>query len=181
MVTFLNNFLIVFVSAFWNFDLIWFDNLPKKYGNGFQLKMYPLMQDVVKFRSICEKYKMDIYPELNRWLARDSACWSMLYSTAFGGFGGRELLVCEFPQCVEVLRLMVVQSGGENNLICLEHQTEWWGGAWSKSVAILNCWACVACVELSNCQICAVKLSQYRPCTGFFFQIRINFHVRLFN
>ena len=26
--------------------------------------MYPLIQDVAKFRSICEKYKMDFYPEL---------------------------------------------------------------------------------------------------------------------
>ena len=43
------------------FDLIIF---LKKYGNGFQLKRYPLSQDVEKFRSICEKYKMDFYPEL---------------------------------------------------------------------------------------------------------------------
>ena len=62
--TFSNNFLIIFVSAFWNVDCIWFDNLPKKYVDGFQLKMYPLIQDAAKFRSICEKYKMDFYPEL---------------------------------------------------------------------------------------------------------------------
>ena len=29
-----------------------------------QLKMYPLIQDVAKFRSQWEKYKMDFYPEL---------------------------------------------------------------------------------------------------------------------
>ena len=27
--------------------------------------MYPLIQDFVKFLSICEKYKMDFYPELS--------------------------------------------------------------------------------------------------------------------
>ena len=26
--------------------------------------MYPLIQNVTKFRSICEKYKMDFYPDL---------------------------------------------------------------------------------------------------------------------
>ena len=26
--------------------------------------MYPVIQDVAKFHSICEKYKMDLYPEL---------------------------------------------------------------------------------------------------------------------
>ena len=41
-----------------------FDNLPKKYRNSFWLKMYPSIQNVVKFRSKCDKYKMDFYPEL---------------------------------------------------------------------------------------------------------------------
>ena len=50
MASFLNNFLIIFVSALYNVDCISFDNLPKNYVNGFQLKMYPLIQDVVKFR-----------------------------------------------------------------------------------------------------------------------------------
>ena len=48
--TFLNIFSIVFVTAFWNIGYIWFDNLPKKYGNGFQLKMYQSIQDLAKFR-----------------------------------------------------------------------------------------------------------------------------------
>ena len=62
--TFLNNFLIVFVSVLWNVDCISFDNLPKKYRNSFWLKMYQLTQNVAKFRSKCEKYKMDFCPEL---------------------------------------------------------------------------------------------------------------------
>ena len=57
MATFFNNFLIVFVSVFGNVDCIEFDNLPNKLGNDFQLKMYPLIQNVVKFRSKCEKTK----------------------------------------------------------------------------------------------------------------------------
>ena len=33
-------------------------------------------------------------------------------------------LVREFQQCVNVLRLMIDQRGGESFLICLEHRTE---------------------------------------------------------
>ena len=51
MTAFLNNFFIVFVSALLDVDSISFDNLPKKYGNSFLLKMYPIIQDVAKFRS----------------------------------------------------------------------------------------------------------------------------------
>ena len=63
--TFLNNFSIVFVTVLWNVDCISFDNLPKKYRKSFWLKMYPLIQNVAKFRSKCEKYKKDFCPELS--------------------------------------------------------------------------------------------------------------------
>ena len=68
--TFLNNFLIVFVRVLWNVDCISFDNLLKKYRNSFWLKMYTLIQNVAKFRSKCEKYKMDFYPELSFFLKK---------------------------------------------------------------------------------------------------------------
>ena len=56
--------MIVFVRALWNVNCISFDNLPKKCANGFQIKMYPLIQKISKKFSWCEKYKMDVYPEL---------------------------------------------------------------------------------------------------------------------
>ena len=48
----------------------------------------------------------------------------LISPTVFVGIGCRESLVCEFPQCVNVLKL---NDCGENYLINLEHQRQWWG------------------------------------------------------
>ena len=46
-----------------------------------------------------------------------------------------------FPQCVNVVWLMIVQCGGENYLICLKDWTEWWGDGLKN--ATKNCRNCL--------------------------------------
>ena len=58
----------------------------------------------------------------------------MVYSMydSFCEIGSREPLVREFPQCVNVLRLMIVQCGGD--LMCPSGG----GGAWPKNCRIIK-------------------------------------------
>ena len=57
---------------------------------------------------------------------------------------GREPQVCEFPQCVNALKVMIIQSGGESYLICFKYWTERLG------VCPKNCRNCRG--HWTNCQ-----------------------------
>ena len=78
----------------------------------------------------------------------------MVGATVFVGLGGREPLFVEFPQCVNVLKLMIVQSGVESYLICLEHRAKWWARPKTVKLSSSHC----KIVELlhQNCKTVAL-------------------------
>ena len=89
----------------------------------------------------------------------ESQCDHLLAAmTIFMECGGMEPLICEFPQ------LMIVQSGGENDLIHLEDQTAWWGCG-LKTVELSYCQAKTVIHILSSKKYQTVILLSCQPKT----------------
>ena len=65
---FLDLFLIIFVRAFLNGDLILFYYLPQNVINNFQLKISSTCQEITKFHSKCAKTKNTLCPELQNYI-----------------------------------------------------------------------------------------------------------------
>ena len=84
--------------------------------------------------SLCAWFiqKLYIYAEVihsqklccNCWLTVELTYWTILVLNSESGIGRRDPIDCDFPQCVNVLRLMIVQCGRESHVMHIKH--------WSK-------------------------------------------------